>query len=67
MTLAAYNALARTLGSDHRDTQEVVAQLLDLYSKWGKTDKAAKWRAALSDDPRTPFAVAVFDLIRKAA
>jgi hypothetical protein len=47
VTLAAHNALARALGSDHRDAQEVVAHFLDLYSRRGKTDKAAEWRATL--------------------
>ena len=44
---AAYEGELAMRGPDHKDTREVVANLVYLYEVWGKPDQAAAWRAKL--------------------
>ncbi|RJP37306.1 MAG: serine/threonine protein kinase [Phycisphaerales bacterium] len=45
--LSAYPALASSLGLEHHYTRQAVLQLVHLYEKWDKPERAAEYRAAL--------------------
>jgi non-specific serine/threonine protein kinase/serine/threonine-protein kinase len=47
LALAAYDRNLKSLGPDAGATKQQVSQLVQLYSAWGKSDKAAEWRAKL--------------------
>ncbi|UCC32655.1 MAG: serine/threonine protein kinase [Phycisphaerales bacterium] len=47
--LAAYEGESAMRGDEHRYTREAVANLAHLYESSGRPDKAAKYRAALSE------------------
>ena len=49
LILAAYRADLQSLGSESERTIRDVAQLVDLYTAWGKPAKAAEWRAKLKE------------------
>jgi tetratricopeptide (TPR) repeat protein len=44
--LAAHEGLSGNLGADNFRTRSVAASLVQLYSEWGKTDKADRFRDA---------------------
>ncbi len=46
--LEAYPALASSLGLEHHYTRQSVLQLIHLYEKWDKPERAAEYRAAVS-------------------
>ena len=41
----------RVLGRQHPTTQRTVAKLVAMYEAWGKSEKAAEWRAKLPKEP----------------
>jgi non-specific serine/threonine protein kinase/serine/threonine-protein kinase len=47
LVLAAYDRNLKSLGPDAGATKQQISQLVQLYSAWGKSDKAAEWRAKL--------------------
>ena len=46
--LAAHQGELAMRGERHKNTQEVLANLVHLYESWGKPDKVAEWRARLA-------------------
>ena len=47
--LSAYTVLRSVLGEEHGRTEVAVGRLMDLYTAWGKPEKAAEYRALLLD------------------
>ncbi len=45
--LEAHGILQTALGDEREQTKRVVGYLADLYDAWGKSEKAAEWRAKL--------------------
>ncbi len=43
--LEAHEVLTAAVGVDHAQTLKVLPDLVDLFTSWGKPDKAAEWRA----------------------
>ncbi len=41
----------RVLGGQHPTTRRTVAKLVAMYEAWGKSEKAAEWRAKLPKEP----------------
>jgi len=46
--LTALPVLEKSLGSGDRTTQSVIQSLRELYEAWGRSEKAAAWKAKLS-------------------
>jgi hypothetical protein len=42
--LATYERELAMRGARHRNTREVVTNLIRLYEAWGRPDEAAQWR-----------------------
>jgi serine/threonine protein kinase/tetratricopeptide (TPR) repeat protein len=49
LLLGAHPVLGDTLGADSPRTRRILGSLVELYEAWGKTDKAAEYRAMLPD------------------
>jgi uncharacterized protein HemY len=47
--LAAYQGYMKRLGGNGESTQNVAAQLADLYAAAGEPDKAQQWRAKVGN------------------
>jgi non-specific serine/threonine protein kinase/serine/threonine-protein kinase len=44
----AHEILAAALGEDHDQTRKAVEDLVALYDRWGRSDRAARWSGKLS-------------------
>ena len=49
LLLHAHNAIKSKLGAKHRSTLQAVRWLTQLYEAWGKSEKAAEYRALLPE------------------
>jgi hypothetical protein len=54
--VAAYQGYSKTFGPDQERTRQVLQQIAALYEDWGKSAKAAEWRAKLPK-PAAPSSV----------
>ena len=49
--LDGYSGLGAALGENHRQTNDVLTNLVELYEAWDKPDQAAEYRARLGSSP----------------
>jgi non-specific serine/threonine protein kinase/serine/threonine-protein kinase len=56
LLVAAYQGYSKTFGPDQERTRQVLQQIAALYEDWGKSAKAAEWRAKLPK-PAAPSSV----------